>query len=130
MAFASADDVEMRLGRDLTDAEANQADLAIEIVSEMILEVAGTDEPSPAPAYYRALAIEKAIGAVTNPNSLAVESEGLGAYTSSRTFQRAGDVGIFLTEREEAMIGRIASGVVSGSSYPRSLPHETAVSEI
>lgn len=128
MALASTDDVEIRLGRDLTDAEEATAELVIEVVGEMILEIAGTDEPDPIPAYYRALTIEKTIGAVTNPDSLASESEGLGAYTSSRTFQRAGDVGVFLTDREEAMIRRTA-GSVSGSSYPRSLPHETAVSE-
>ncbi len=129
MALATTDDIATRLGRSLTEPEEALSELTIELTQGLILEVAGTDEPDPVPAYYRALCIEKTINVGANPNGLAAESESLGAWSHSQTFQRAGDIGIFLTEREEFQIRRIANNAVSGSSRPHSIIHDTYVAE-
>jgi hypothetical protein len=129
MALATTTDVETRLGRSLTAAEEAMAEQVLELVEGMILEITGADEPSPVPLYYKALCIEKVIMVGTNPNGLASESETLGAHSHSRTFQRASDIGVFLTDSEERTIRRIANNKVSGSSRPHSLPHDVYVTE-
>lgn len=125
MAFATTEDVATRLGRALTAAEEAMAEQVIETVEGIILEIAGTPEPSPVPAYYKALCITKVIQVGTNPNGLASESKTLGQASQSRTYPRGLDgLGLALTEHEEATVRRIANNAVSGSSYPRALPHE------
>lgn len=129
MAFATTDDIAARLGRELSDSELDRAEWIIPLVQALILEVAGTAEPNPAPAYYRALCVEKTINVIENPSGLATESESLGDWSHSQTFQRAGDAGVFLTDREEQMIRRIANNAASGSSRPHSIVHDTYVAE-
>lgn len=129
MAFATKEEVAARLARSLTTAEENAVDLVIELVQGSIADLVGegatwADELDPVPAYYRALCIEKAIGAISNPQSLAAESKQLGSYSSSKTYQRAQDAGIFFTEREEAQIRRTYGSGLSGSSRPDSLATE------
>ena len=129
MAFATAADVEARLGRDLTVAEEAAAEAVIETVTGLVLEVAGTAESSPVPTYYTALAVEKAVGAISNPSNLASESETLGAHTHAQTFPRSLDLGVFLSEREEYQVRRIANGLVSSSTRTHALPHDVYVTE-
>lgn len=129
MAFAAHSDVQTRLGRDLTADEQDTATAVIATVEGLIVEVSGEAAPSTAPAYYKALCVEKAIGAITNPENVASRSESLGAHSHSQTFPRDLDSGIFLTEREEYVIRRIANNAVSGSSRPHSLIHDTYVAE-
>lgn len=122
--FGTSEDVGRRLGRDLTEAEAATAEAAIQAVAEMILEVAGTTEPDPVPAYYRALCIEKALAAISNPAGVAAESLGAHSVTYSRN-----SPGMFLTDLEERTIRRIANGSVSGSVRTHSLVHDVYVTE-
>lgn len=124
MAFATTDDVATRLGRDLTVAEDAFAEQVIEDVQGLILEIAGTAEPSPVPTYYKALCVSKVIALGANPTGLASESETLGAHTYSKTFPRSMDgLDVFLTEHEEYTVRRIANNAVSGSSHPDAIPH-------
>lgn len=126
MAFATPTDVATRLGRSLTAAESAMAEQVIDDVSGLILEIDGRaeDDIDPTPAYYRALCVAKTLQVGANPSGLASHAESLGAYSETKTFPRSLDgADIFLTEREEQVIRRIA-GSVSGSSYPRGMPHE------
>lgn len=134
VAFATADDVATRLALDLSDEQEAAAAFVIEIVTGLIAELAGESPASaealdPVPAYYRALCVEKAVGAIANPENLAATSESLGAYSRSATFPRSQDVGIFLTEYEEQMVRRIANNKVSASTRTHSLLHDAYVKE-
>lgn len=129
MAFATKDDVATRLGRELTDDEQVTAAAVIATVEGLIVEVSGLAPPDPVPVYYKALCVEKAIGVLANPQNVASQSEQLGDYQHSETFPRALDDGVFLTDREEMTVRRIANGIVSGSSRARALPHDVFVIE-
>lgn len=129
MAFATTADVETRLGRSLTTAEEAMAEQVIDTVTELIVEIAGKAEEDLTASYFQALCIDKVLLIGANPNGLASESETLGDHTYSKTFPRNSDDGLFLTEREEHTVRRIANNAVSGSSRPRALPHDTYVTE-
>lgn len=127
MSFATYSDVATRLGRDLSTAEQATATDAIATVEELIVEVSGDAASDPAPAYYKALCVEKARNIIARPDP-EVASESLGAH--SVTYSRGSDdYGIFLSEREEFTIRRIANNRVSGSSRPHALPHDVYVTE-
>lgn len=126
--FATAEDVETRLGRELTEQQQDAAEFVSELVTDLICEVAGINEPDEnVPAYYRALCVEKAVAAISNPENLSSMSRSLGSFSQSSTFQRISvrdTSGISLTEFEERKIRQIASGRASGSSRPRSAPDD------
>lgn len=107
--FATADDVAARLGRELADNEQDQATLVIAIVTGLITDVVSEDaewatDLDPVPTTYRALCIEKAVSALSNPESLAATTERLGHHEEGRTFSRSRDGGIVLTSAEERSI--------------------------
>lgn len=134
MAFATVDDVAIRLGRGLTSAEEAMAEMVLDSVTGLIAEVAGQDDVwaealDPVPAYYKVLCVEKVITVGSNPNGYAALSEQLGAYQVSKTFQRSQDIGLFLSEYEERMVRRIANNAVSGSTRVPALLHDTSVVE-
>jgi hypothetical protein len=113
MAFATAEDVAVRFGRDLTDAETAMVEQVIELVTGMIADVVGEDAAwaaalDPVPAAYKALCIEKAISVGTNPGGLRSASEVLGAYQRSETF--GDETGLCLTDYERKQILRVARG--------------------
>lgn len=117
MPFATAADVQTRIGRTLTVAEEATAEQVIETVTGLIADAVDRDSAwaaalDPVPAVVRGLCIEKAVGALANPLNLAAESKTLGSYSSARTFPRVQDVGVFLTPVEE----RIAINAIYGSS--------------
>lgn len=126
MAFATYSDVQTRLGRDLTTAEQGAATAVIATVEGLIVEVSGEAAPTSVPAYYKALCVEKALNVISRPEP-AIASDTLGDY--SVTFTRDDDLGVFLTEREEFTVRRIANNAVSGSSRPHALPHDVYVTE-
>lgn len=114
MAFADADDVAARLGRDLTDPETGVAGSVIVTVTGLIAATLDQDAEwaqnlDPVPAYFTALCVEKTIGAIVNPTNLAAESEQLGAYQHSQTFPRSLDGGVFLTAAERREVRRAAN---------------------
>lgn len=131
--FAEVADVEARLGRELAEGERDAARLILEVVSGMIWEAADKDVAwasalEPVPALLRALAIEKAVGAVANPTNLASASETLGAYSYSETYPRALDVGVFLTADEERAVRRAVYGSgATSATVPNGLDLDPAV---
>lgn len=114
MAFAEPDDVATRLGRELTEPEEGVATSVIITVTGLIAALLDQDaewvtDLDPVPAYFQALCVEKAIGAIANPSNLAAESEQLGAYQHSQTFPRSLDAGVFLTAYERREVRRAAN---------------------
>jgi len=121
MAFATANDVAIRLGRALTAAEAAMVNLVIEEVTGLIAEVVDKDAAwaaalSPVPTTLRALCIEKALAIGSNPNGLRSSSESLGAYEQTKSFRD--DSGLWLSPVEERQAVNAVFGTTSGTSYP------------
>lgn len=121
MPFAEPKDVQARLGRSLTSAEEETASAVIAAVTGLIVDCVDRSAEwatslDPVPEALKAICVEKAISAITNPTSLASESESLGAYQHSQTFQRSSDVGIYLSPFEERLISRAVYGATSGSA--------------
>lgn len=129
MAFASSSDVATRLLRELTDAEAAAVDAALELITGLMVNAAGKAEESdidPVPPALKLLAIEKAIQLLNNPRGLASFSEALGSASRSETYQRASDVGLFLSPTEETLIRNAVLGATRGSAKVRSIVDEMA----
>lgn len=129
MAFATADDVGQRLGRSLNDGEKGTATSVIATVTGLITDVVDRDAAwaaalDPVPEALKSVCVEKAIAAIANPSNLAAESEQLGAYQHSQTFQRSNDTNPFLTPFEERMVARAVYGANSGTSRPTSTVDE------
>jgi hypothetical protein len=104
MRFATIEDVEARMGRGLAQAEREIAEYVLAAVSDAI---AGEfDVPDDPPAVVRLIVVEKAVGALNNPQGLASFSEQIGSYQRSGTYPRAADVGIRLSDAERRMIRR------------------------
>lgn len=124
MIYATTAEVAARLGRALTSAEQTQVSEVLVGVGGLLHEAAGKPaawDPVPPPPLFKTLSVEKAVGVIANPLSLASESEQLGAYQRSQTFQRGMDVGIFLTEHEEQLVADAVYAPTSGSSTARSI---------
>jgi hypothetical protein len=121
MAFATAADVAIRLGRALTTAEEAMVDQVIEEVTGLIVEAVGRDaawaeDLDPVPATLRSLCIEKAIAVGSNPNQAASTSEQLGAYQHSKTFRKIdASSDLFLTAGEERRVRRAVYGETTSS---------------
>lgn len=128
MAFATSDDVAIRLGRDLTAAEEAFADEVIADVQSLIAEMLGEDDDwaddlNPVPRVFKTICVEKAILVGSNPNGLTSRSETLGSFSESETFRRDAG-GIMLTDDEERRVRLAYYGRSSGSSRPESTADE------
>lgn len=122
--FASRSDVQTRLGRDLTDAEADQTDLLLELATGAIAEACNTTSAlSPVPTMVRVLCIEVVTRVLLNPDGVKSGSESLGAYSHSATYANGG--GIELTDREERLARRAVHGRTTGSVPINSIFQET-----
>lgn len=127
MSLATYADVATRLGRSLSTAEQALATSIITSVEGQIVEVSGKAAPSPAPAYYKALCVEKAVSVISRPEP-AIAAESLGQHSVTYT-RESDDLGVFLSEYEERQVRRIANNRVSASSRARALPHDAFVTE-
>jgi hypothetical protein len=119
MPFATADDVSTRLGRELTTPEEDQVTAVIDSVDGLIRSEVDRDadwDPDPVPAYLKELTIQKAIAAIVNPFNLASQSEQLGVFQHSETYQRAQDGGIALSEAEGRAVRSAVYGEAAGSA--------------
>lgn len=124
MAFASTDDVAVRLGRDLTEAEAAMAEQVIGLVTGAIVDAVGKDADwadalDPIPATFQAMCIDKVIAVGSNPQGLAGESETLGHHTHSKTYRWASEGGgasvVALTDAEKLIVRRIVWGTTTSA---------------
>lgn len=125
MAFATAEDVATRLGRDLSAAEEALAEYVIDSVTGEIVDAVDQDADwatalTPVPSVFKTLCVEKVVVVGTNPNGLASESKTLGQASQSRTYQRSNDDGIFLTDSEKRKVREAYYGTLSGTSRTRS----------
>jgi hypothetical protein len=109
--FATVDDIAVRLGRTLTEAEANLSEQVIELTSGMIRDAAGQDadwDPTPVPALFTAICIDKVLIVASNPNLLTSEVKTLGDAERRRDFAHSD--GLALTDEEIRKIKRLISG--------------------
>lgn len=123
--FATREDVQIRLGRALTDAEGDKVDLLLILATGAIAEACDKDLEwatglATVPTMLRILCIEVTFRALSNPDGLRSGSESLGAYSKSGTYAD-GAGAIELTEREERLARRAVYGTNSASSSPRSV---------
>jgi len=122
-ALAEVSDVEIRLGRDLTERQTAQADALLRQATTNIYNAADKDASWQPPAEIEPLlsmlAVELACRAMANPQALGQISESLGAYSSTTTYPRElPGSGIMLTEVEELMIRRAVWGQNAGTYRP------------
>lgn len=121
--FADIDAVAGRLGRNLTDPESDQVGGVLTAAAGLIRAEASKPadwNPDPIPAYLIELSIQKAIAGLVNPQSVASESETLGAHSHSVTYQRANDGSVFISDDEGRQIRFAVYGRTSGTAHPRS----------
>ena len=136
MPFATAEDVGIRLGRDLDAAEQAMVEMVIEQVTGLIIEAVCRDDDwaadlAPVPSTLKLLCIEKALAVGSNPNGVASESEQLGAYQSSRTFRRSnGSADVFLTDAEERRVRRAVYGTNADSPRMGSIIDDIEPAEV
>jgi hypothetical protein len=111
--IAAAEAVKDRLGRELPPDETTQATAIIATVTGLIADTLGTTTDAvealdPVPTTFITICVEKAALIITNPTGLASESEQLGSYQHSMTYQRANDIGIYLSDDEQRRVRRAA----------------------
>lgn len=109
--IATPEAVAERLGRELTTDEAVQATAIIATVTGLIADALDTTAEAiramePVPPTFATVCVEKAALLITNPFGLASESEQLGSYQHSVTYQRSNDVGVYLSRDERRRIRR------------------------
>lgn len=126
--FATRTDVQTRLGRLLTAAEADQADLLLELATGALAEACDKDTDwatalTPVPEMLRILCMEVVVRVLLNPAGLKSGSESLGAYSRSGTYAD-GAGALALTDHEERLARRAVHGSNSGSSRPASTATE------
>lgn len=119
-AFATADDVALRLGRTLTAGEASSVTYLLRMAAAVIADAASKDDGwvvtlDPVPQLLRGLSVELTVRALANPNQLDRLSEQLGNYSMTATFnpQR---LGLELTDTEQLIVRRTVYGRTTASA--------------
>ena len=119
-SFGSLNHVRVRLGRPLTQAQEEQAELLLSLATINILMAlgkGGTWNAGTAKPFLDGLAVEIACRAMANPQSLGQESETLGSYSHTTTYPREiPGSGIALTDAEELAARRAVYGSNMGSA--------------
>lgn len=132
MAFATAEDIATRLGRDLTAAEGGQAELLIELATGLIAGACGKDDAwaaayTPVPAIVKLFCVELVVRSMPNAAALESVSESLGQYSTTQRFRdAAAGGGMALSDLEERVIRRAVFGSNSGSAKTESVATELA----
>lgn len=125
-AFASAGDVEVRLGRELTEEEEAIAEQVVDAVTGLIADSVGRDSDwaaslDPVPPTLSQLCIEKAVAKIANPVGALSTDERLGDYSYATRYAEQGIVGgLTLTRTERALVRRaiFGSNLVSTRTPP------------
>ena len=118
-AFATIEDVSMRLGRDLGEAEEGTVGLLLELASAAIRAAIDKPEgwsPSPVPALLKGFCIEVTCRGFLNTGGLFSKSETIGSYSYTNSFNRELPSGIALTEAETLVLRRSVWGTNAGSA--------------
>jgi hypothetical protein len=123
VAFATVDQVERRIGRDLTAAERIQTGHLVVDATSLIADAIDKDEAwaaalDPIPARLRVTCVEAVIRVLQNPRGVRSQQEALGQYSHSESFTTdtvLGSGALMLTDREERACRRAAFGTNTGS---------------
>lgn len=121
MAFATTDDVALRLGRALTSGEEDQADLLLGLATATIANAADKDDVwaealDPVPVLLKGFCIELTCRALANPNGLFSKSETIGSYSYTHSFNKDVSSAMALSDVEVLVIRRAVNGSNSGSA--------------
>lgn len=130
--FATAADLSVRLGRPLTDAEAMMADALLMSTTGLIIEAAGKSDAwaavlDPVPAVLRVVCLEAVVRVISNPSGLASSQEQIGSYQYTQSHRRDAPTGLVLTEAEERLVRRAATGRTSGSARVSSIADDLCI---
>lgn len=114
--FASIDDVQARLGRELTSPEIIQASKLLELATYAIAAAAGRDQAwveaqTTFPGVTRTICVEAVVRVLLNPRGIKFSQKQLGSYGHSETY--AGDGQLALTKIEK----RDARKAINGASF-------------
>lgn len=117
MAFATAEDIATRLGRELNEVEAATVDQLIEQATSLIAYTAGKDDEwadtlDPVPAAVKTVTVECVWRAMVNPEGAVSLMRQLGSFQHSATFP-ADAVGLRLTRDEERIVRRTVNGHIT-----------------
>lgn len=119
-AFATAEDVEARLGRDLTAQETASVAFLLPMAATVLADAAGKNDGwiatvTPVPQILRGLNVELVRRALVNPDGVQSYREQLGAHSYSATFA-ADRLGMELTKTEQLIVSRAVHGRTTGSA--------------
>ena len=125
MAFATSTDVATRLGRELTSAEEEQADLLLDMATASIANAVGKDDEwaedlSPVPEILRGFCIELTCRAMANPQGLFSKSETIGSYSYTNSFNRDTPSGLSLSPLEQRVLRKAVGRLVYDVRTPTS----------
>lgn len=133
-AFAAADDVARRLGRQLTAAEIDQVGWLLAMATDYILDAVDGDQEwgatvDPLPPVLTGVCVEMVVRVLTNPAGAVASSEQLGAYSRSVSFSQAqgATFGLTLTDVEGRLARRAVWGSDSGTARVRSTFNDVVV---
>lgn len=133
MAFATAEDVATRLGRDLTSEEGAQADFLLETATGVIAGACGKDDAwaaalSPVPTIVKGMCVELVVRVMSNPASVRSQSEQLGQYQHSESYRDgAQGGGMLLASWEELAIRQAVFGRTTASVCVKSIANDLCV---
>jgi hypothetical protein len=118
MALAAPEDVQSRLGRDLTTSEQTSIPFLLDGASEIIAAtvdwtVAQIEAINPAPAILKFVAVELVLRALSNPTGVQSVNETLGSYSYAARYR---DAGLELTESEERRVRAALRGTAPSGS--------------
>lgn len=118
LAFADISDVELRIGRDLTmDEQGAVASLLQGAQSSIEVEIGRTEaEIGTVPAVIKAVCVALVCRSMANPFGLASESENLGAYSKSQTYNRNAAGDMTLSGAERLLVRKAVYGTNTGSA--------------
>lgn len=119
--FATVNDVQLRLGRDLTEAEEATVDLLLTLATATIANAADLDDVKaaaidPVPTVIRGFTVELTCRALANPDGLFSKSETIGSYSYTQSFNKDVSSAMALSDTETLVIRRTLLGSNSGSA--------------
>lgn len=137
VAFATVDQVERRIGRDLTATERIQTGQLLVDATSLIADAIDRDEAwaaalDPIPARLRVTCVEACIRVLQNPRGVRSQQQALGQYSHSESFNgdtATGTSGLALTEREERACRKAVYGKGTASPRVPSIVHDVYVTE-
>lgn len=128
--YATLDDIEARLGRNLTSQEEASYGSMLEAVSaEIDVRLGLLDPLESVPAAIKGVTVTAAIRAAANPSGVARLTESIGALSRSETFDRSSADTTFLTATEERLIRRAVYRKTTGSPLIGSVLDDVARKE-